>query len=142
MALNYDPGAADDAIVAVLRANAGVQALVSQDENHGIHWAVAAYGNDAPFMVVSVASDNTAFFLAATDQMPVISYLVRAVAQTAAEANAIAKAADVALNYTLPTVAGFTTLHLQREGGGQRYADGDGLYNVAAYYKLTLHQRP
>lgn len=122
----------DGAVMSALAADSGVQAAAP----YGVHWGVAEYGIDVPHIVVSVVSDTDDPDIGPTGFLS-IAYLIRGVAlnDRAAAAGALAAAHAVLHGRTL-SVPGFVVI--RRCGGSQRYADGDGFYNAAAYYRLEF----
>lgn len=138
----YNTETYDGAVMAALEASTGVTAAAP----YGVHWGVAPDGIDTPHIVVMVVSDSDDPFIGASGLLSLL-YLIRGVAytdkrgataQTAARAAAAAALAACHAVLDKQTLAASGFIEMRRQGGSQRYADGDGFYNAAAYYRLLF----
>lgn len=132
MPLNANPAAMDAAILALLTGSAALTALVGSR----VYDAAVPDGSPVPFVAFQAVSDVSDYALGKTSVIYQVSYLVRAVSDTRKQAGDVLSAADAALQFATPAIAGLTVLALAREGGGQRYIDTDGFSNATYYYRL------
>jgi hypothetical protein len=132
-----DPGVTDPVIQALLEGTPAVTALATG----GIYQDQAHDGADVPFVVFQAVSDVPMLSLGGGSEIATINYLVRCVSdqQDIPSSRALAAAVNRALHGAVLTVPGYSPLCLLKAGGGQRYADDSGFYNVASYYKLILY---
>lgn len=103
---------------------------------YGVHDGNAPQGVDVPHLVIMVASDSDSPNLGDGGVLALL-YLIRGVGRNRTEANTAQAAALRALYAARPlNVPGY--IELRRSSGAQRYEDGDGFSNAAAYYRLTV----
>lgn len=137
MTVYIDPGVTDPVVQALLEADDDVTDLATG----GIFQDQAHDGADVPFVIFQAVSDVPMLSLGGGSEIATISYLVRCVGdqQDIPSSRALAAAVNRALHGATLTVPGYIPLCLLKSGGGQRYADDSGFYNVATYYKLVLY---
>lgn len=133
MTVYIDPGVTDPVIEALLNTVSEATGGVFQDQAHD--------GADVPHVIFQAVSDVPTLSLGGGSEIATINYLVRCVAdqQDIASGRTLAAAVNRALHGATPNVPGYTPLCLLKDGGGQRYADDSGFYNIAVYYKMVLY---